>query len=40
METYEKITTPIEEHPKFKTMKKNQIEQLKAEKEKEEKQLK
>ena len=36
METYEKITTPLEDHPKFKTMKKNQLEQLKAEREKEE----
>ena len=32
LEDYEKVTTPIENMPKFKSMKKNQIEQLKAEK--------
>ena len=34
IEEYEKIMTPIEENPKFKTMKKNQIEALEQEKEK------
>lgn len=37
---YEKIITPIEKHPKFKSMKKNQIEQLKVEKAAQEEQFK
>ena len=32
MDIYEQIVTPIEEHPKYKSMKKNQIEQLQKEK--------
>ena len=32
MDIYEQIVTPVEEHPKYKSMKKNQIEQLQKEK--------
>ena len=33
IEVYEKIIMPIESHPKFKSMKKNQIEKFNKEKE-------